>query len=380
MSAYLQTSSIPDFMFQIWSNDGKLLLHSANSATISLKDSKPGLSDLLINDVDWRVFSGVSPDTHTKVVVAEIYDLRNNLTDLITRNNGTILLLTYPLFAILIWLIVGFALRSVTRVTNEISNRASTYLEPVATDDLPIEIKPLVVELNQLFLRLKLTFDRNKRFAADAAHELRTPLAALKTQAQVALRADNEADRQQILLKVVKGVDRSSHVVGQLLTLSRLSQEQGLNDVNPVDLHKLATEIIAYLVPIALEKNIDIELAPAPPRVMIRGNDTALGILIRNIVDNAIRYTPEKGAVNVSIINEDQKVIFRVVDTGPGIPIELRERVFERFYRMLGTTAPGSGLGLAIVSQIANLHHAQLILATPPNGIGVQFDVAFPTL
>jgi two-component system sensor histidine kinase QseC len=99
--------------------------------------------------------------------------------------------------------------------------------------------------------------------------------------------------------------------VGQLLTLSRLSQEQGLNDVNPVDLHKLATEIIAYLVPIALEKNIDIELAPAPPRVMIRGNDTALGILIRNIVDNAIRYTPEKGAVNVSIINEDQKVIFR---------------------------------------------------------------------
>lgn len=271
-------------------------------------------------------------------------------------------------------------MRSITRVTNEISSRASTYLEPVNATNTPVEIKPLIAELNQLFVRLKLAFDRNKRFAADAAHELRTPLAALKTQAQVALKAENKNAREQALIKMLQGVDRSSHVVAQLLTLSRLSQEQELNDVHPVDLHKLAAEIIAYLVPIALEKNIDIELALSPTNPIISGNDTALGILIRNIVDNAIRYTPQNGSVKIAILTERNDVIFRVTDTGPGIPIELRERVFERFYRILGTQAAGSGLGLAIVSQITELHHAKIHLSTPPNGIGLQFDIIFPGL
>lgn len=378
IKAYLKTTSMPNFMFQVWSNDEKLLFHSTNSAAISLKDTSAGFSDLLIENNDWRAYSGIDKKTSTKIIVAEIYDIRNTLTDTITRNNGYILLVTFPIFAILIWIIVGLALRSLTRVTNEISNRASTYLEPVDTTNLPIEIKPLVVELNQLFMRLKLAFDRNKRFAGDAAHELRTPLAALKTQAQVALKADNTIDRQHALLKVVQSVDRSSHVVTQLLTLSRLSQEDALNDAHLIDLHNLATEMIAYLVPIAIEKNIDIELEPAPQNIMIFGNDTALGILIRNIVDNAIRYTPQNGAIKVAIINQDDHVILRVTDTGPGIPAELRERVFERFYRILETTAPGSGLGLAIVGQIADLHHAKITLSTPPNGIGLQFDVAFP--
>jgi len=275
-------------------------------------------------------------------------------------------------------MIIGLALRSITRVTSEISNRASTYLEPVAAENIPIEIKPLVVELNQLFIRLKLAFERNKRFAADAAHELRTPLAALKTHAQVALKSDNEDDRTKALQKVIESVNRSSHVVAQLLTLSRLGEEEALTDVKPLDLHKLATEIIAYLAPHALEKNIEIELSPSPRHAIVLGNDTALGILIRNVVDNAIRYTPENGAVNVSIMETSTQIILRVTDTGPGIPMELRERVFERFYRMLGTKASGSGLGLAIVTQITSLHHGTINLGAPSNGIGLQFDVAFP--
>jgi len=380
IDSFLKTTSTPHFMFQIWSGDGKLLFHSLNSSGISLADTPGGFSDILIQENDWRAYAGIDSKTHTKIVVAEIYEIRNKLTDLITRNNGYILLVTFPIFAMLIWLIVGLALRSVTRVASEISNRAYTYLEAVDTHNLPIEIKPLVDELNQLFMRLKHAFDRNKRFAGDAAHELRTPLAALKTQAQVALKADNEKDRYQALLKVIQGVDRSSHVVAQLLTLSRLSQEEALHDVAAVDLHKLATEIIAYLVPIALEKHIDIELEPPPAVTMILGNDTILGILIRNVVDNAIRYTPLNGAVKVAIVNENQHVIFRVIDTGPGIPTELRERVFERFYRVLGNTAVGSGLGLAIVSQIAELHGAQISLTTPPNGVGLQFDVVFSNL
>lgn len=384
IATYLQKSphiNAQNFMFQVWSKEKKLINSSSVLPRNSMLNTPLGFSDIQIKNHDFRTYAQIDPLTQNKIIVAELYDIRNQLADDITHNNGYILLITYPIFGFLIWIIVGLALRSITRVTSEISNRASTYLEPVEeVESIPIEIKPLVIELNQLFLRLKLAFDRNKRFAGDAAHELRTPLAALKTQAQVALKANREDDRVKALQKVVQSVDRSSHVVAQLLTLSRLSQEEELNDLHPVDLHKLATEILAYLVPIALEKNIEIELAAPPHHVTVRGNDIALGILIRNIVDNAIRYTPENGSVKVQLLNQNQRIIFRVIDSGPGIAKELRDRVFERFYRVLGTQAQGSGLGLAIVSQIADLHHAKIKLNTPANGKGLQFDVEFVQL
>ena len=373
-----ETSPSKNILFQVWNKNFQLILSSTHNNIRSLAHVPNGFSDSKLNDANWRIYANTDPNTGNKIIVAELYDIRNKLADDITSSNAYILLVTYPLFGILVWMIIGLALRSITRVTNEISNRASTYLEPVAATNIPVEIKPLVAELNQLFIRLKHAFERNKRFAADAAHELRTPLAALKTQTQVALKADTENDRHIALSKVLQGVDRSSHMVAQLLTLSRLGQEEALNDIKPVDLHKVASEILAYIVPVALEKNIEIELAPAPDDCTVLGNDITLGILIRNIVDNAIRYTPVEGEVKVLISNENEKIVFRVIDSGPGIPAEFRERVFERFFRVLGTTAPGSGLGLAIVSQIADLHKAQLVIKTPPNGLGLQFDVIFP--
>jgi len=378
---YLHTEQhiyLENIIFQVWNAQGQLQLHSTHSPINSLYSAPVGYSDVTINDNDWRVYAMIDSGTHAKIIVAELYNIRHELVDDIARGNAYILLITYPLFGLLAWVIVTIALRSVTRVTNEISNRASTYLEPVEQTQIPIEIKPLVIELNQLFIRLKLAFERNKRFAADAAHELRTPLAALKTHTQVALKSDNDNDRITALQKVIQGVDRSSHVVAQLLTLSRLGEETTLSDIRLVDLHKIATEIIASIAPYSFEKNVEIELTPAPESAIILGNDIALGILIRNIVDNAIRYTPPQGEVIVAIVTTPTQVIFRVTDSGPGIPVELRERVFERFFRILGTTATGSGLGLAIVGQIADLHHATISLNTPPNGKGLQFDVAFP--
>jgi len=366
------------FLFQVWGKNGELLMQSTDQPTIVLKDAPLGFSDKTIHGDDWRIYSAYDDKMQAKIIIAELYNLRRELADDIARSNANILLITYPVFGLLVWFIISLALRSVSRVTTEISSRASTFLEPVQLTEIPIEIKPLVAELNQLFIRLKLAFERNKRFAADAAHELRTPLAALKTHAQVALKSDNEVDRNKALQKVIESVDRSSHVVAQLLTLSRLGEEEALIDVKPLDLHKLSTEIIAYLAPHALEKNIEIELGPSPGEPIILGNDTALGILIRNIVDNAIRYTPRQGEVKVSINDTGTQIIFRVTDTGPGIPVELQERVFERFYRILGTKASGSGLGLAIVVQITALHHAAINLSTPTNGVGLQFDVAFP--
>ena len=377
--SHSRSFTVNTLFFQVWGKDGKLQLDSSNHSSESLADADEGFSDRQIQKHNWRVYAHRDETTGVKVIVAELYDIRNKLADDITGSNARILLVTYPLFGILVWVIIGLALRSITRVTNEISNRASTYLEPVDANNIPIEIKPLVIELNQLFIRLKLAFERNKRFAADAAHELRTPLAALKTQAQVALKADILEDRNKALIKVLLGVDRSSHMVAQLLTLSRLGQEEGLSDVRLIDLHKLASDRLADLVPVALENNIEIELAPPPARhALLLGNEITLSVLIRNIVDNAIRYTPHGGEVKVRIFNDHKNIILRVTDSGPGIPIELRERVFERFFRILGTTASGSGLGLAIVHQITELHHGTIALGTPQNGVGLQFDVVFP--
>lgn len=379
ITPYLTNTNTPNLMYQIWRSDGKLILHSFNNTTASLENTPTGFSDARIQNNDWRVYAGIDETTGAKIVVAQQAEVRNKLTDLIARNNSYVTLITYPIFAILIWLIIGVALRSMTRLSNQISNRA-THLEPINLDKIPIEIKPLVDELNYLLERLKQTFERNKRFVADTAHELRTPLAALKTQAQVALKTNDEASHQHALIKIVQSVDRCSHVVTQLLTLSSLRGEENLNDMHPLHLHPLATEILTYLAPLALEKNIDIELASPPAQDMIMGNNITLGILIRNLVDNAIRYTPHKGAVTISIINENGSIILRVTDTGSGIPAELHERVFDRFYRILGTSQTGSGLGLAIVKQIAELHHADIRLNTPANGIGLQIDVIFPKI
>ncbi len=377
ITPYLTNTNTPNLMYQIWRSDGKLILHSFNTTTASLENTPTGFSDIRIQNNDWRVYAGKDENTGTKIVVAQQAEIRNKLTDLIARNNSYVTLITYPIFAILIWLIIGVALRSMTRLSNQISNRASAHLDPINLDKIPIEIKPLVDELNHLLERLRLTFERNKRFVADTAHELRTPLAALKTQAQVALKTNDEESHQHALIKIVQSVDRCSHVVTQLLTLSSLRGEESLNDMHPFHLHSLTTEILTYLAPIALEKNIDIELAPPPAEDMIMGNTITLGILIRNLVDNAIRYTPSQGAVTVAIIDQDGSIILRVTDTGSGIPAELHERVFDRFYRILGTAQTGSGLGLAIVKQIAELHHANTHLSTPANGIGLQVDVIF---
>jgi len=377
ITPYLTNTNTPNLVYQIWRNDGQLILHSFNNTTNSLKNTPNGFSDIRIHNNDWRVYAGIDATIGAKIVVAQQYEMRNKLADLIARNNSYVTLITYPIFAILIWLIIGIALRSMTRLTYQISNRIPTHLEPINSDEVPLEIKPLVNKLNQLLECLKLAFERNKRFAADTAHELRTPLAALKTQAQVALKTHNKVALQDTLLKVMQGVDRCSHIVTQLLTLSSISQEEALNDIRPVNLHKLTAEILTYLVPVALEKKVDIELAPPPEDSKILGNDIALGILIRNLVDNAIRYTPPQGSVTVSIIDTNNFIVLRITDTGPGIPAELRERVFDRFYRIIGTTQTGSGLGLAIVKQIAELHHAQITLNTPASGIGLQIDILF---
>jgi two-component system sensor histidine kinase QseC len=363
--------------FQIWDRFGNLLLGSSTAPKQPLSNGKPGFSTKWIDGQLWHVFTTIDQDSKTRVDVAERSDFREELEGRVTQDSIFIMLITYPFLGLLIWIIVGRGLYSIKQVTSEIRQRVPSYLEPVGLEAVPTEIKPLVDELNKLFKRLREAFEREKRFAADAAHELRTPLAALKAQTQVALRAANEEEMRNSLGKVLMGVDRSSHVVQQLLTLSRMVPQATIKEFKPVDIVQQAKEVIADLAPTALEKNTEIELSVSDPHLLIMGYPTAISILIRNLVDNAIRYTPTGSLVKVSIFSENDMLFLRVIDNGPGIPPELHSRVFERFFRVLGNKTTGSGLGLGIVQQIAEIHEAQIHLGPPEMGTGLQFTVVF---
>lgn len=366
--------------FQIWNNNGKLILHSNGTPRIPLSNGKNGLSTLWLHSQSWRINTLYDPTTELTYMVAERSNYRQQLENQLTQDSIFIMLITYPFLGFLIWIIVGRGLDTLKKVALEVSQRAPSYLERVDVESVPSEIEPLVRELNSLFCRLKEAFEREKRFTADAAHELRTPLAALNTHTQVALRAQTPEQRKQALLKVLAGVNRGTHVVQQLLTLSRMLPEASINEPVPMDLSKEAADIAAQLAPEAIAKNIDLELITPDEPPIILGNSTSIGILIRNLVDNAIRYSPEKSKVTIKIEKDKEYVMLRVIDNGPGIPEELRERVFERFFRVIGNQTTGSGLGLGIVQKISNLHHAKIILATPDNGQGLDFQVIFPKL
>ncbi len=367
------------FNFQVWTNGGKLLLHSSTAPKIPLTAETDGFSDKSIADQDWRVFTTYNDKAGVRTVLAERYDTRNELGHRIAQDDLYIMLLTFPLSGLLIWIIIGRGLDSLDKVAEEVANRASSHLEPVDLHEVPEEIKPVIDELNKLFFRLKEGFEREKRFAADAAHELRTPLAALKTQAQVALNTNNIEEKNLALQKLIASVNRSTHIVQQLLTMSRLVPEAtSLHEEDEVNLEKLTRDILAMLAPVAVEKQIELEFEHEDNIPVILGNATALGILIRNLVDNAIRYSNENGRITVQLFKKNNEVVLEVCDNGPGIPPELQARVFERFFRVLGNKSPGSGLGLAIVRQICELHGGRVILASPKIDTGLVVRVYLP--
>lgn len=364
--------------FQAWDRNGQLILRSPNTPTTPFSSGKNGLTSLWLEGKSWRVHTFYNPRNGITVMAAQQTNYRQQLENQLTQDSIFIMLITYPFLGFLIWVIVGRGLDSLKKIAREIRHREPSNLNPVDIESIPAEIEPLISELNDLFQRLRTTFEHNKRFTADAAHELKTPLAALSTQVQVALRAETLDDRKNALLKVLAGVNRSTHVVQQLLTLSRMDPDAGINDPTKINLAKQAGDIAALLAPEAIAKNIDLELLAPESPAEIQGNATSIGIMLRNLLDNAIRYTQEGGTVHIDIHQDDKNVTLTVNDNGPGIPEALRERVFERFYRVMGSHATGSGLGLGIVLQIVKLHSGEISLETPPEGQGLLVRIVFP--
>ena len=268
--------------------------------------------------------------------------------------------------------------RYLTQLEKTLATRSTSDASPLRLEEYPEEFQPMLQALNQLLLRIQQDNERNKRFSADAAHELRTPMTALKTQAQLALEMTEPQEQQKAIRNVIISVNRSIHLIQQLLTLSRLDYEEKLQEAAPINLENIAAELIAFMYPQALEKEIEIELntmVTTPP--IIYGNESALGILLRNLIDNAIRYSPEKARIEVMITENQESIVLQVIDNGPGIPEEYRPQVFNRFFRILGTKQTGSGLGLAIVKQIISLHQAEISLQTASTGQGLSVVLVF---
>jgi len=362
--------------FQLWVKDSVLAIRSASAPTLPLTQSQQGYSDVSINGQPWRVFSLHHKTLPLLVQVGERYDVRDDLTAKITLRMLTPVLVTLPIIALIIWYGIDFAMHPLQRIANEVAMREADHLDPVDPRLVPEEAKPLVHSLNTLLIRVQKAFDSERRFTADAAHELRTPLAAIKAQAQVAQKSGDSQERQGALQKVIDGVDNATRVVQQLLTLARIDPGAPLKDIKKVDLASCATSVLQELVPLALKKNIDISLSDSC-RGTIRGHPDTLTILITNLIHNAINYTPDHGVIAVEISCQSDRVDFSVCDSGPGIPADERGKVMRRFYRGRGVTQSGSGLGLSIVARIAELHKARVVLSDSHLG-GLRVDVSFP--
>ena len=362
--------------FQIWERGTILRLHSAGAPSARLSRREEGYSAATIDGRKWRVFSAWDARRRFLVQIAERDETRREIASGIATNLLLPLLFALPVLALFGWLSIGRAVTPLHRLGQEVARREADNLLPLTPEGAPREVVPLVRSLNALFERVARLIENERRFTADAAHELRTPLAALKTQAQVAKGARNDAVRDHALDGVIEGCDRATRLVDQLLTLARLEPD-ATRKAGECELVGIVREVIADLAPFAFGKNVQIALRRSEPR-SVAGHRELMSVLVRNLVDNAVRYSPEGSTVNVDVVASGEGAGISVTDEGPGVAPEERDSIGRRFYRVLGTGQSGSGLGLSIVRRIAEIHSAQVRFDEGDNRKGLRVTVEFP--
>jgi two-component system, OmpR family, sensor kinase len=368
-----QAQGITELVTQIWDRDGVLVYWSQPGMGLPVPATE-GYSTVRRNGRDWRVYTLVQ-GTHA-LQVAQAENEREAIATQTAFRTLIPFLALLPVFGVLIWLAVGRGLEPLDAVSKAVSKRRPNAMAPLAERGLPEELRPLVASLNGLLARLSDALAAQRRFTADAAHELRTPLAALKLQLDLA-RRNGAAAGSASLDDLSAGVERASHVVEQLLTLARIEPEAFAERRTECDLAAIARDAIVSRASLAAAKSIDLGLARTADAKVL-GDPATLAILLSNLLDNAIRYTPGGGRIDVAIDDDGTGATLVVADTGPGIPPEDRERVFDRFYRVAVNEESGSGLGLSIVKRIADAHHAAITLDAPAEGPGLVVRVHFP--
>ena len=365
-------------MVQIWGPDGAQIFRSPRSQLPA--QAVLGFSDGVAGGVRYRVYSLQTPQQ--TVQIAQNLDARQARARTMALRAVLPIALLAPLLMLAVWWLIDRSLAPVERTRRQVAGRAAGDLSPLPDAGLPEEVLPLVQELNLLFGRARLAFETQRSFVADAAHELRSPLTALKLQAQALRRPQDDASREAALARLNDGIDRAIDLVGQLLALAREEGDrQQPAPPQAVDVQDLVRQVVSDVLPQAQARRVDLGLVQGENEpLQVQGDPEALHTLLRNLLDNAIKYTPEGGQVDISLALRDRTPCLFVEDSGPGLPDAERERVFDRFYRVPGATAHGSGLGLAIVKAIADAHGATVALDRSARLGGLRVEVRFPKL
>jgi two-component system OmpR family sensor kinase/two-component system sensor histidine kinase QseC len=365
-----------DFVVQIWTVDGRAIYASRPHSELPAQ-AVLGFADVVVQDRTWRTFSVATPSR--VIQIAQPVQIRQRLAAEAALRSVLPLLAVAPLMAAVVWWLVSLAFRPLQRVAGSVRTRDAESLAPLSLEGLPDEVTPLVQALNALLQRLSTAFGAQRAFVADAAHELRSPLTALRLQIGRLRRSPDDAARAAALDALSAGVERAVRLVEQLLTLARSEPGAPVASRETLDLAELVRQAVADTVPFAVSRGTELELE-AEAGVPVAGDRAGLAALVRNLADNAVRYAPPGSKVQVRVGRDDGVPTLWVDDAGPGIPAAEREHVFDRFYRRdadgAGEAAQGTGLGLAIVRSVAERHGAQVSLADSPLG-GLRVAVRF---
>ncbi|MDF3862226.1 ATP-binding protein [Achromobacter denitrificans] len=365
--------------FQLWSlADRRLLLRSPESPAQPLSGGfAEGYADVAADGADWRAFALTDASGRVQVQVTKpMSEWRESWYSL--KRGLLIVSLLFVLLAAVSCAVVGRAFRKVDRAGEAISRRGPFDLAPLPSAGMPGELRPFIHSINQLLLRVKGGMDRERRFLEDAAHELRTPLAALSAHAELVERSLGGGDAAASVEKLRRVAQRTSRLSEQLLDQARMDAlSASADEPVPIELDGLVVLLARDWEGDATRKRQRIQLDVQA--CVVQGRLDAIGVLVRNLLDNAVRYTPEDGQIAVSCgPSADGGAFLRVADDGPGIAPAERERVFDRFYRAAGTAGGGSGIGLSLVAQIAAQHGAEVAMGTGLRGAGVALTVSFP--
>jgi two-component system sensor histidine kinase QseC len=365
----------PKVAFQVF-HEGRLALCSANApATPMVQGGKPfqtGFDTVHIGGAAWRVFAAYGAENDVQVFVGEELASRDHILWAVLRSTLWPMAVALPLLALALWWTVSRGMAPLRQLGAALAQRQPDALSPVVLDGAPSEVATMVDALNALLARIGALLESERRFTADASHELRTPIAAIRAQAQVTLAESDDALRRHALTNTLAGCDRASRLVDQLLTLSRLEAAQA-PAMADVDLSALSRQVVADLAAKAVGKGQTLALdAPAP--CPVPGNETLLAVLVRNLVDNAVRYSPAHAQIQVRVSQNAGQVVLRVEDSGPGLDAAQQARLGERFFRVPGQVESGSGLGWSIVQRIAAVHRLDVRVqrATALGGLAVE--------
>ena len=355
--------------FRVWVGD-ELITQSPNTKDFDKFEARPGFSNQVVTAHEWRFFVFLEPVNKIKIEVSERYDIRYELIIQLMISLIVPALMFLPVILLIIWIGVRKVLKPVVKISADVDKRGSDDLSPIQKEAMPQEIAPLIAALNRLFKRLEESFKREREFTDHAAHELRTPLAAMKTQTQVLMKkAKDMPECADGLDNLQSSINRATHLVEQLLSLARLQHEELPQE--KADLSNLLQKCLADVSSRAAQKNISLNIEISE-NCLVRAHADSVSILLGNLLDNATKYTLEGGVVSISL---SQEGVLEIADTGPGLSDGDKARVFERFVRADKSGQSGSGLGLSIAQWIASAHNNTInLLNNEPKGLRVHME------